>query len=92
MGEKNLGALIVDEIKKLFPKANPTLLAVKFWLTSNGLGRAFSYVTPHNLAGRDLAQLAGPVHFIGEHTAEEWPGFVEGALESAERVVSQIRG
>jgi monoamine oxidase len=92
MGEKNLGPLVVDEINKLFPRAKPTSVAAKFWLLSNGLGRGFSYVAPSNCTGRDLARLAGPVHFIGEHTAEEWPGFVEGALESSERVVSQICG
>jgi monoamine oxidase len=33
----------------------------------------------------------GPIHFAGEHTAEEFPG-MEGALESAERVVKEIAG
>jgi monoamine oxidase len=29
------------------------------------------------------------VHFAGEHTAI-WTGFIEGALESAERVVGEV--
>lgn len=33
----------------------------------------------------------GPIHFAGEHTAETFPG-MEGALESAERVVKEIAG
>lgn len=33
----------------------------------------------------------GPIHFAGEHTAENFPG-MEGALESAERIVKEIAG
>ncbi len=34
--------------------------------------------------------LEGRIHFAGEHTAE-WTGFVEGALESAERVATEVK-
>ena len=38
-----------------------------------------------------LARPAARVHFAGEHTAT-WSGFMEGALESAERVTAEILG
>jgi monoamine oxidase len=41
-------------------------------------------------ARRRAVSSAGPVRFAGDWTAE-WTGFVEGALESAERVVGEIK-
>ena len=32
------------------------------------------------------------IYFVGTETASHWMGYMEGALESAERVVSQIIG
>jgi monoamine oxidase len=44
----------------------------------------------HQMAVRPrLGQSHGRLHFAGEHTAA-WSGFIEGALESAERVVEEI--
>ncbi|MCW5937534.1 MAG: FAD-dependent oxidoreductase [Fimbriimonadaceae bacterium] len=37
-----------------------------------------------------LAKPIGALHFAGEHTAA-WLGFIEGALESAERVAEEVR-
>lgn len=34
----------------------------------------------------------GPLHWAGTETAQEWHGFLEGALESAERVAGEIPG
>lgn len=36
-----------------------------------------------------IAPAVGRIHFAGEHTAQ-WTGFIEGALESAERVTQEI--
>jgi monoamine oxidase len=36
-----------------------------------------------------IATPSSQIHFAGEHTAD-WIGFVEGALESAERVVAEV--
>jgi monoamine oxidase len=41
-------------------------------------------------SSRPPVPIEGPVRFAGDWTAE-WFGFVEGALESAERVVSEIK-
>ena len=37
-----------------------------------------------------IAPPEGRIHFAGEHTAL-WSGFIEGALESAERVISEFK-
>jgi monoamine oxidase len=44
------------------------------------------YVVNHR---RFIAAPAGRIHFAGEHTAS-WTGFMEGALESAERVTKEV--
>ena len=36
-----------------------------------------------------IASPVGSIHFAGEHTAL-WSGFIEGALESAERATKEI--
>src|SRR5438045_8398974 len=38
-----------------------------------------------------LAQPEGRIHFAGEHTSP-WSGWMQGALESARRVVREING
>jgi monoamine oxidase len=52
---------------------------------------AFSHVPPGFVLNgwEDLRTAEGRLHFAGEHTAD-WMGFVEGALESAERVASEL--
>jgi monoamine oxidase len=38
-----------------------------------------------------LAKPEGRIHFAGEHTSP-WTGWMQGALESAQRVVREING
>lgn len=38
----------------------------------------------------DLYASRGPIHFAGTETATEWRGFMEGALESAERTARAV--
>ena len=42
--------------------------------------------------GPALRAPVGPLHWAGTETALEWTGYMEGALESAERVVGEIAG
>lgn len=37
-----------------------------------------------------LSACSGRVHFAGTETANEWRGYIEGALESGERVVAEV--
>jgi monoamine oxidase len=52
---------------------------------------AFAVFHPGQMSalGPDLARPEGRMHFAGEHTSA-WMGWMEGALESAERVVSEV--
>jgi monoamine oxidase len=51
----------------------------------------YCYFAPGQLLGigPDIARPEGRIHFAGDHTSR-WPGFMQGALESAKRVVSEI--
>ncbi|MCO4746153.1 MAG: flavin monoamine oxidase family protein [Proteobacteria bacterium] len=40
--------------------------------------------------GPALTRPVGPIHWAGTETASEWAGHMEGALESAERVVQEV--
>ncbi|MCZ8240155.1 MAG: FAD-dependent oxidoreductase [Leptospiraceae bacterium] len=43
-----------------------------------------------NLGGNILSDPFGKIHFAGTETASEWRSYVEGALQSGERVVNEI--
>ena len=63
------------------------------WVTDRYALGAFSHLAPGYVL-EHMEHIAPPenrVHFAGEHTAT-WIGFIEGALESAERAVGEIIG
>lgn len=81
------------EFAKIEPDAAKTFRRgwVFDWNRDPFAGGAFSHLAPRYVL-EHLAHIAKPVgriHFAGEHTSE-WIGFIEGALESAERVVKEI--
>lgn len=60
------------------------------WIDDPYAGGGFSYMRPGFLPLKPwLSKPHDNVHFIGEHAAG-WMGFFEGAIESAERAVSEI--
>ncbi len=62
------------------------------WVDNEWAGGAFPYLPSGAvLATEDwLSRSFGRIHFAGDHTSQ-WIGFMEGALESAERVVKEIK-
>ncbi len=61
------------------------------WINDPWAMGAFSSLAPGSVFG-SLPHLQTPwegVHFAGEYTSS-WSGFIEGALESAERVVEEV--
>jgi monoamine oxidase len=53
---------------------------------------SFALHTPGQIGFIDiLARAEGRIHFAGEHTSA-WTGWMQGALESARRVVGEING
>jgi monoamine oxidase len=81
--------------KKEFANALPFMkaekAATKSWTNDKFVRGAYSHLTVGQLKDLQpvLKTAVGNIHFAGEHTAEFAPG-MEGALESAERVVSEI--
>ncbi len=85
--------------EKEFVKALPFMKnsietgATKSWTNDEFVRGAYSHFTIRQLKELqpNLKTAVGNIHFAGEHTAEFAPG-MEGALESAERVVKEIIG
>ncbi len=81
------------ELSLLFPPAAKTFERGWFhdWVADPYCRGAFSHLAPGYVLEHmpHIAPPEGRVHFAGEHTAL-WTGFIEGALESAERVVMEV--
>lgn len=92
-GKPDIVGSSLDELEKLLPGSKSHFR--KGWVfdwTANRLAQGgFSHIEPgFSFSGLELiAQPEGNIHFAGEHTAS-WTGFVEGALESAERAVREV--
>ena len=64
----------------------------KAWGADQWQRGAFALHTPGQIGFLTvLAQAEGRVHFAGEHTSH-WTGWMQGALDSARRVVQEING
>ncbi len=86
-----LGAL--EDLHAHFPQAKEHFVEgrVHSWTADPFCKGGYSY-SPPGFAARHYehqATLEGRIHFCGEHFAE-WTGYVEGALESAERASTEI--
>lgn len=81
------------ELSQLFPAAGEAFVSGELvnWLDDPFCYGAFSYMPPNYVLGhaKHIVDPVGNLHFAGEHTAT-WTGFIEGALESAERVAEEI--
>lgn len=80
------------ELSQILPLAAKTFVRgwCHNWVNDPYSGGSFSHFGPGYVL-EHLPHVAGPidrVHFAGEHTSL-WNGFIEGALESAERVVPE---
>ncbi len=81
------------ELSLLFPQAQNHFKRGWFhnWIGDPFSQGAFSHLAPGYVLEHmeHIAPPEGRVHFAGEHTSL-WTGFIEGALESAERVVPEV--
>ncbi len=71
----------------------PRALYRKNWTEDPFSGGCYFCVPPVNSLAANQHYLTAPcegIYFVGTETAQEWMGYMEGALESAERVVGQI--
>lgn len=81
------------ELSVLFPEASRRFKRgwVHDWIRDPFAQGAFSHLAPGYVTEHmeNIAPPEGRIHFAGEHTGA-WTGFIEGALESAERVVQEL--
>jgi monoamine oxidase len=83
----------VYELSLILPEAAKTFKRGWYhdWVTDPYCQGSFSHLAPGYVLEHmeHISTPVGSVHFAGEHTAL-WTGFIEGALESAERVVPEV--
>jgi monoamine oxidase len=83
----------VYELSQLFPEANDQFERgfIHDWISDPYAQGGFSHYPPGYVLdhAQSMIEPSGLIYFAGEHTAT-WAGFIEGALESAERVVSEV--
>lgn len=81
------------ELDHLLPGALESLSGgdVYNWIDDPYAGGSFSHLAPGYALGpmQAFSRPESGLHFAGEHTSL-WTGYIEGALESAERVVKEI--
>jgi monoamine oxidase len=81
------------ELSVLFPEAGKHFRRgwVHDWIRDPHAQGAFSHLAPGYVTEHmeHIAPPEGRIHFAGEHTGL-WTGFIEGALESAERVAVEV--
>lgn len=81
------------ELHQLCPQASDHFVRGWWhdWVTDKFALGAFSHLAPRYVL-EHMEAISLPesrIHFAGEHTAS-WVGFIEGAIESAERVVKEV--
>jgi monoamine oxidase len=72
--------------------SGPAGYAEKDWLADEwGCGYA-GMMGPGALMqyGEALREPCGRIHWAGSETAREWPGYMEGALESGDRAAGEV--
>lgn len=83
----------IYELSQILPEAAKTFKRGWYhdWVTDPFCQGSFSHLSPGFVLEHmeQMSQSVGRVHFAGEHTGL-WTGFIEGALESAERVVPEV--
>jgi monoamine oxidase len=63
------------------------------WVAEPGTWGGYSGILgPHGVPGRirALREPCGALHFAGTESADQWPGYFEGALQSGERAADEV--
>jgi len=94
MSEEGRVAAAIGQARQIFPELSKTFEGgvAKCWGLDPWQRGSFALHTPGQSGFIEtLAQPEGRIHFAGEHTSW-WTGWMQGALESAQRVVREIKG
>jgi monoamine oxidase len=73
--------------------AHPRAYAEAVWAHEEWSGGAYSAHAPPGFFSQGAALLREPVgvlHWAGTETASEWPGYMEGAVQSGERAAREV--
>jgi monoamine oxidase len=79
----------------LFPNTSPAFTGRSFYVWAPGdphLRGAYSYLATGQFTGFNgvQGQREGNLHFAGEHTSQDYQGYIEGALRSGYRCAAEI--
>jgi monoamine oxidase len=94
MTEAERVAAAYEQARQVFPELEELYEGgiSKAWGTDPWQKGSFALHTPGQIGYIEvLARREGRIHFAGEHTSA-WTGWMQGALESARRVVAEIDG
>ena len=95
MQSENPGEIVLNHLDEIYPGAKAACVDVELfdWAADPFAGGGFPYYAPGYALNHSqhLARAEGKVHFAGDYAAD-WFGFIEGALESAERAVDEVIG
>ncbi|MBT2655838.1 FAD-dependent oxidoreductase [Bacillus sp. ISL-18] len=85
----------LDKLTQVLPGCKKNwngLATVDHWLSSQWTKGSYSYlkVGQHTKFGGVLGEREGNVFFAGEHTSTNYPGYLNGAVESGERAAREI--
>jgi monoamine oxidase len=91
--ESQRRAQVLADLSRLFGDlaASPTDLAFHDWGADPWSGGCVAGLPPGaRSAGAAWRGTHGRLHLAGTEAAEHWPGFMDGAIEAAERVAAMI--
>jgi monoamine oxidase len=94
MSEEERVAAALDQARQIFPEIARAFEGgvAHCWGLDPWQRGSFALHTPNQIGFLDtLAAPEGRLHFAGEHTSP-WTGWMQGAFESARRVVREING
>jgi monoamine oxidase len=93
--ESERRAQVLADLARLFGDraASPTAFAFHDWGSDPWSGGCVAGLPPGARSGGAAWRgVIGRLHIAGTEAAEHWPGFMDGAIESAERMAARILG
>jgi monoamine oxidase len=90
-----LGPLFPDiDITKHWDSTNPNSATIDFWTAYPWTKGSYSYWKVGQYTGFSGMEYArqGNCHFCGEHTSQDFQGYLNGGVETGERVAGDILG
>jgi len=93
MGEQDRQSLVLDQMQRLFGSLSSRFEfgTTEIWQDEPYARGAYTYFQPGQMSTllSGAQQPEGLIHFAGEHTSA-WHGWMNGALESGNRVAAEI--